>query len=811
VGVDDIVVSAGPIEAAPSVSSTAPPSGSSGVPLTSDIGITFSEPVDVSGAWFDIACDTSGAHTAVVSGGPSSFSLDPDADLAGAETCTVTIVASGVTDQDVIDPPDTMTSDHVFSFATVLPITPIHLIQGTAHLSTFAGDSVRTTGIVTAEVSNGFWMQDPSPDVDEATSEGIFVFTGSAPTVNVGDAIVISANVAEFRPGGAASTNLTTTELTSPAVVIDSSGNPLPPATVVGAGGRVPPTTVIEDDATGDVETSGVFDPASDGIDFYESLEGMLVQVNDPVASGPTNAFGEVSVLADDGAAAGLRTGRGGIIVQAGDFNPERLIVDDPIADTPDVNTGDHFATDIVGVLDYSFGNFKLYTTTPLTGEDEGLTREVAAAPSSLELSVATLNVENLSPNDVTKFADLADLIVNHLRSPDLLTLEEVQDNNGITNDGEVAADLTLDTLVTAISTAGGPLYDWRQIDPQDGQDGGQPGGNIRVAFLFRTDRGLTFVDRPGGGATTPVSVVSGANGPELSTSPGRLDPTNPAFVDSRKPLAGEFEWNGRALFVVANHWNSKGGDQPLFGRFQPPTLFSEVQRLQQAQVVNDFVDAILAVDPSANVIVAGDLNDSAFSPPLATLTAGGVLNQLSDTLPAGDRYSYVFDGNSQQLDHILVSGNLLAALTLFDLVHVNAEFADQVSDHDPAYALFAMASPACDIVGTNEADVLYGTDGPDHICALRGADIVYAGSGDDIVEGASGDDRIFGETGNDLLIGGNGADSFVGGPGWDVMHGGHGVDTFDALDGFANDQVEGGPGSDDCTNVDAGDEVNGC
>jgi endonuclease/exonuclease/phosphatase family metal-dependent hydrolase len=533
--------------------------------------------------------------------------------------------------------------------------------------------------------------------------------------------------------------------------------------------------------------------------------------VSDPVASRPTNAFGEVSVLADDGAAAGLRTGRGGIIVQAGDFNPERLIVDDPIADTPDVNTGDHFATDIVGVLDYSFGNFKLYTTTPLTGEDEGLTREVAAAPSSLELSVATLNVENLSPNDVTKFADLADLIVNHLRSPDLLTLEEVQDNNGITNDGEVAADLTLDTLVTAISTAGGPLYDWRQIDPQDGQDGGQPGGNIRVAFLFRTDRGLTFVDRPGGGATTPVSVVSGANGPELSTSPGRLDPTNPAFVDSRKPLAGEFEWNGRALFVVANHWNSKGGDQPLFGRFQPPTLFSEVQRLQQAQVVNDFVDAILAVDPSANVIVAGDLNDFAFSPPLATLTAGGVLNQLSDTLPAGDRYSYVFDGNSQQLDHILVSGNLLAALTLFDLVHVNAEFADQVSDHDPAYALFAMASPACDIVGTNEADVLYGTDGPDHICALRGADIVYAGSGDDIVEGASGDDRIFGETGNDLLIGGNGADSFVGGPGWDVMHGGHGADTFDALDGFANDQVEGGPGSDDCTNVDAGDEVDGC
>ena len=72
--------------------------------------------------------------------------------------------------------------------------------------------------------------------------------------------------------------------------------------TVVGQGGRVPPTSVIEDDATGSVETSGVFDPASDGIDFYESMEAMLLQVNNPVVTGPRNGFGEVWVLADDGA-----------------------------------------------------------------------------------------------------------------------------------------------------------------------------------------------------------------------------------------------------------------------------------------------------------------------------------------------------------------------------------------------------------------------------------------------------------------------------------------------------------------------------
>ena len=86
--------------------------------------------------------------------------------------------------------------------------------------------------------------------------------------------------------------------------------------------------------------------------------------------------------------------------------------------------------------------------------------------------------------------------IVGNLAAPDLLTLEEVQDNNGTTNDGTVAADETLRLLTEAILRAGGPAYEWRQIDPVDGAEGGQPGGNIRVAFLFRTDRGLKFIDR---------------------------------------------------------------------------------------------------------------------------------------------------------------------------------------------------------------------------------------------------------------------------------------------------------------------------
>ena len=141
--------------------------------------------------------------------------------------------------------------------------------------------------------------------------------------------------------------------------------------------------------------------------------------------------------------------------------------------------------------------------------------------------------------------------------------------------------------------------------------------------------------------------------------------------------------FNGQKLFVIANHFGSKGGDQPLFGRFQPPTLSSEAKRIQQAQIVNDFVDEILAADPNASIVVLGDLNDFEFSTALNTLK-GGVLNALIETLPAGERYTYVFDGNSQAIDHILLSGNLFSKPREFDVVHVNAEFEVQASDHDP-------------------------------------------------------------------------------------------------------------------------------
>ena len=577
---------------------------------------------------------------------------------------------------------------------------PIHDIQGAAHTSPYAGMPVADVpGVVTATRSNGFFMQDPSPDDDPATSEGIFVFTSAAPTVSVGDDVRVAGAVAEFRPGGGGGAgNLTTTQITARSVAVASSGNPLPTPVIAGARGRVPPPSVIDDDANGSVETAGTFDPDMDGIDFWESLEGMLVQVEDAVATGPTNNFGEIPIVS--AGTAGLRTIRAGIVVRPGDFNPERVFVDDglPGVAIPTVNVGATFSAPIVGVIDYSFGNFKLLVTGSPAVASDPLVRETTRPADANEVAIATFNVENLDSRDPqSRFDALASLIVANLQAPDLLVLEEVQDDSGAVDDGVVDAAATLARLRDAVLAAGGPTYQWRQVNPVDGQDGGEPGGNIRVVFFFRTDRGLAFVDRPlvrDDLSTTPVSVSAGPAGPRLSHSPGRVDPHNAAWSATRKPLAGEFTYNGHTLFLIGNHWSSKGGDQPLFGRFQPPALSSEAKRVQQAQSVRAFVDQLLAADPGARVVVLGDLNDFEFSPPLEVLKGRGVtaLQALIETLPQEERYSYVFEGNSQSLDHILVSPGIALLPLDYDIVHVNAEFAEHASDHDPQTVRLTLA-----------------------------------------------------------------------------------------------------------------------
>ncbi|MBK8048158.1 MAG: lamin tail domain-containing protein [Anaerolineales bacterium] len=376
-----------------------------------------------------------------------SYLITPPANVAsGAKTLSATVT-------------DAQGRSSVTAIALIIrpPVVAIHAIQGAAHLSPYANTPVTIRGIVTAlrtaGSTRGFYVQEVTPDADDATSEGIFVFTGSSSTpaaqVAVGDLVEVSGAVIEFRSGGSSSTNLTVTELTGPlAITRVSSGTALPAPIILGAGGRVPPNVVIEDDAAGSVETSGVFDPANDGIDFYESLEGMYVQVNDAVATGATRNFTtnrEISVVGDNGANAGVLTPRGGIVLTPGDFNPERIILNDWIANgptLPTVSVGAKFPGATLGVMDYSFGNFKLEVSQLPGNQPSTLVREVAAPATAHQLAIATYNVENLDPGDgPAKFDALANQIVNNLQSPDLIAIEELQDNTGPTNDGVVAAD----------------------------------------------------------------------------------------------------------------------------------------------------------------------------------------------------------------------------------------------------------------------------------------------------------------------------------------------------------------------------------
>lgn len=590
------------------------------------------------------------------------------------------------------------------------PLTYIYQIQGAAHQSPLNESTVTNVlGVVTAiREDKGYYIQNPKPDDSDGTSEGIYVYLGEAPTISTGDWILIDALVDEF--GYSGHINITELKTVTSTVIVDSSYS-LPEPIIIGDGGRTIPTEIISN-ARADVNTDTTFDPTIYGVDFFESLEGMYVQVNNPLVTGDVHSlFNEFHIVADNGNNVTTKTSRGGVVISEGDLNPERILIDygegsGNIVDQGgeiSVVIGDTFDGPIKGIIDYSDSyissslksapSYKIFPTEILPSIiPANLPRETTTITSSAnKLTVATFNVENLDYNDdQEKFDDLADTIVNALNSPDIIALAEIQDNDGETNSGTVEADLTYGKLITTISALPGApsTYDFRDIAPINNSDGGAPGSNIRVGFLFRTDR-VTFVDIAGGTATSTTTVIDNGGIADISYSPGRVDPTNAAFDSSRKPLIGKFEFNGETIFLIANHFSSKRGDGPLYGDVQPPVLDSETKRNQQTQVVHDFVDQIFTIQADANVIVLGDMNDFSFSTPMLTLKGDPqVLFDLSeDLLPQDEQYSYVYKGNSQELDHILVSSNMKNTYSPnIDVVHRYAEYlyGERHSDHDP-------------------------------------------------------------------------------------------------------------------------------
>ncbi len=570
----------------------------------------------------------------------------------------------------------------------------IHDIQGTTRISPYAGQQVTdvtgiVTGVRTYGSSKGFWMQDPNPDADPATSEGVFVFTSSTPKVAAGDAVTVSGTVSEYVPGGTSSGNQTVTEITKPTVTVVSGGNTVPAATVVSAR-SVPGAYAPAGDAAANGSVNALpLRPSRYALDYYESLEGMNVQVADARVVTATDPYTELWVTVKPYE---NRDRRGGTVYGSYDSqNTGRLQIQSlgSTAAFPVANVGDTLAGTTTGPLDYNqFGGYTLVANQIGTLKSAGLERETTEKQKRGELAVATYNVENLDPADAT-FEEHAAAIVHNLQSPDIVSLEEIQDDNGATNDGTVAADRTVTKLIDAIVAAGGPKYAYRSIDPVNNADGGEPGGNIRQVFLFNPER-VSFTDRAGGDATTAVGVTRDHGKAALTLSPGRIDPANAAWTSSRKPLAGEFVFRGRTVFVIANHFNSKGGDQGLTAQYQPPVRSSETQRHQQAALVNGFVKDILDTQKNADVIALGDINDFEFSDTAEILEGDGELWSAIKSLPKSERYTYDYQGNSQVLDQILVSPSIRRGCDFeYDSVHINSEFHDQISDHDPQVLRF--------------------------------------------------------------------------------------------------------------------------
>jgi hypothetical protein len=550
------------------------------------------------------------------------------------------------------------------------PTVSVNRIQAADHVSPLVGRCVEgvegtVTAILGRKTGQAFWIQQTPGDHDPRTSEGLFItaLEGTA-GVEEGDAVRLTGRVEERVWG----MELPVTRLVADGVVIVDRGLEPPPPVVMGLGGRMIPTPTIDDDGL------TVFEPETDAIDYFESLEGMRVRVDDPVVVGPTSRHGEIVVLGDRGVGVAPRSGRGGVVLQPGNAHPQRITIDDRlVGHPPSAAVGDTLENEVVGVLHYSYGSFKLLNAVPLE-----VSAVPARSPSSSSLvadgshiTVASFNVENLSAvSDDDKQAAVAETIVQDLGSPTMVAVQEIQDDSGPEDDGVVGAGRTLGRLVEAVVDAGGPRYRWSQIDPDDGSDGGRPGANIRSALLYDPAR----------------AELVGA-GSLLSEELGPIRPDAAIFVDSRKPLIAKLRVEGEPVFFVVCHLRSKGGDDPLFGRRQPPVRSSENQRLQQAQSIRTLVDALLDGDPDAMVVVLGDLNDFEFSDAVKQLAAPPMVNLMS-RLTDAERSTYVYRGNSQTLDHIIVSP-ALAHRAEIEVVHVNADLpaSSRASDHDPVIA----------------------------------------------------------------------------------------------------------------------------
>lgn len=801
-----------------------------------------------------------------------------DGNIPVTLTASAAGFTDGVDTVSVLDndaPPPVITLIHDIQGTAFF--SPILANEGISAFNTASVGTVTVEAIVTAiddaGTLQGFFIQEEAFDFDgdARTSEGIFVMTrndagaGStvtalAPGLSIGERVLVTAQVIEYQSFD----NLPRTFLTNATVVQSGVIETVAAVVLDGSASKAIPNGILSDDNpdfTDAVDDAAdTFDAENDAIDFFETIEGMLVtypsavvadgfvegsngeirfkaystvhadadQIND---RGGYTIAGDPALSAPDTAATDDDVIRGGRHSSDGDTNPDIVELDFSgagIGGTDGfhnlLDMGDALG-DVTGVIDFDFREVKLYVTdalpvavTDALGGTTPAQETTTVLADARSLRVASFNVENLGGDAAqSRFDAVAAAIATNLAAPDIIMLEEVQDNDGEQNSGETDASVTLDAIVAALNLATGKVYQWVDEAPTNNAEGGAPGGNIRVAFLYDTGRVTLgdlaadaslemrrqYTDRIGDGIRTEGDLIAVTDA-DVSTEINTAD-----WAGTRRSLLGEFNFNGNTFFVASNHFPSKGGSDDFYEIDQNidagnPTNADWAQRNEVAEDVYLTLNAVAAADADARLVSGGDFNEFYFYRALEVATgsvdADGNLrtdgidltNLVVSELETAERYTFDFDGRSQALDHILAD-TALAAVASFDIVHLNTGYNGRtgavnpsISDHDPLVAGFDLRNFAEVFTGTGLADSLEGFGGADTLDGGVGKDTLRGGNGLDLILGGDGVDRLLGEIGNDTIIGGFGNDQLDGGADDDRLDG-----------GFANDRVTGGNGND--------------
>jgi predicted extracellular nuclease len=686
-------VSGPPVDNPPTVTSTTPADNATSVAVSSNVSVTFSEPVTATSDSFQISCATSGAHAFTLSGGTTTYTLDPTTDFTQGEVCTVTVVAAQVTDQD--GTADQMAANYVFDF-TVVNTTPvaIHDIQGSGTASPLAGQTVTTSGIVTllktgtnnGGAASGFFLQAPdaSADSDPNTSEGIFVFTNSVPTVAVGDAVTVTGTVVEFN-------GMTEISPVS-SVSVSSTGNALPTAVTL-------TTTILDPTAA----------PTQPQLEKYEGMRlgaASLTTVtpNDNFFDVYTVITGVPRPLREPGIEISMpvppdpTTGTPDCCIPRWDENPERLLLDTNGRAGASLNpyTSNVVFTNVSGPLDFAFGQYRLVNDSA-PAASANMSAVPVPTPTAGEFTVGHFNVENFN-NNATQRQKAALAIRDVMRLPDIIGMIEIFELTG------------LQALATEVNTISpGATYQAFLVEA----DGTSGDADQDVGFLVNTAR-------------VQVNSVTQRNATETYTNPNN---GQQEILNDRPPLvlSANVQPSGAnvPVFVIVNHLRSFIDIETVTG--EGPRV--RAKRKAQAESLAALLQELQTNNPATSVISVGDYNAYQFSDgytdPIATIKGNPtpddqiVVDQspdlvnpdffnLVDELPAAERYSFIFEGTPQALDHIIVNNVAHSRNTRFAIARNNSDFPEvpaaafasnaarpeRNSDHDMPVAFFALAGP---------------------------------------------------------------------------------------------------------------------